>query len=547
MGIEGLHAQSVDLRLPAWIPGSYKVRDFAKHIQGVKGGVSTAKIDKQTWRVQTGGRRNLTVRYKVYAFELTVRTSHVDSDHAFLNPGSVFLHVVGRKTEPHEVRIRIPRGWKVATGLPRKGNAWRAEDYDHLVDCPIEISRFERSLFRVRGKEHEFVICGPGNHDLARLTRDTTRVVEAAAKLFGGLPYDRYVFIMHSADKSSGGLEHTNSTALQVARQNFQPEENYRRVLRLVTHEYFHTWNVKRIIPGELLPWDLSREVHTDLLWLSEGFTNYYTLLLLGRSGLLDAGEVRDTITQWLTSHEQKPGRFVQSVSEASFDAWIKLYQADENTVNTTISYYEKGQIIGLLLDMEIRKRSRGRRSLDDVMRRLEQEFGRKGRGVFKGDVIRLAEEAAGGSLAAFFRDYVDGVRPLPVGRALRSVGLKVSRSGGRKKKGGYLGISTEKRPETIVLSTVLSGSPAEACGLSARDEIVAVDGARISPEGWNRFIETSEPGRKATFSLFREGLLKEVQVRLGAPPDPPMVMLDRKASKQARRAHRSWIGHPWS
>ncbi|HLG43272.1 MAG TPA: hypothetical protein VI643_07895, partial [Planctomycetota bacterium] len=317
--IREAHAPFIDLVMPAWIPGSYRIRDFARNVQDFRAG-RFRKIDKSTWRVETGGRATVRARYRVYAFELSVRTSHVDGDHAHLNPAGLCMYVSGRMDEPCELRIAPPPGWKVATGLPRRNGAWVAESYDHLADCPVEVSKFLRRDFRVRGRGHEFVVCGPGNYDLRGLVRDAAKIVEAGARLFGGLPYDRYVFILHATDGIGGGLEHRNSTSLMFPRLDFKPRENYRRALNLIAHEYFHLWNVKRILPQAFRPYDYTREVYTDLLWLMEGFTDYYALLLVSRAGLITAKEAREALGKWFEGYHLKPGRRVQSLTESSFD-----------------------------------------------------------------------------------------------------------------------------------------------------------------------------------------------------------------------------------
>lgn len=538
-----VHSAFVDLVMPAWIPGSYRIRDFARNVQDFEG-PRFRKIDKNTWRVETDGRTSLRVRYRVYAFELSVRTSHVDAEHAHVNPAGVCLYVEGRRNEPCEVRLKVPHGWHVATGLAKRGQGWLAESYDRLADSPIEAGRFRSRAFRVRGKPHEFVICGSGNYDANRIVRDTARIVEAGARLFGGLPYDRYVFILHATEGGGGGLEHWNSTSLMFPRLDFEPRENYRRCLNLIAHEFFHTWNVKRIMPEAFRSYDYTREVYTDLLWVMEGFTDYYALLLTGRAGLLTGEEVRETLGRWFEGYSQKPGRRVQSLSESSFDAWIKLYQPNEHSVNSTMSYYEKGKIVGLLLDMEIRRRSRGRRSLDDVMRELYREFAERGRGIERGDVVRLAEAAAGSSLARFFRDFVDGTRELPLDRALRVVGLRVKAGLGKSRNKPTLGILANKQSDRVIVTSVLAGSPAEAAGLSARDEIVAVNGFKATVECWDRVLETSAAGRELRLDLFREGEWRRVTARLGPSPRlPSQVEPVARPSAAQRRAYQSWMG----
>jgi len=543
--IREAHAPFIDLVMPAWIPGSYRIRDFGRNVQEFRAG-RFRKIDKSTWRVETGGRGTVRARYRVYAFELSVRTSHVDGDHAHLNPAGLCMYVSGRMDEPCAIRIKAPRGWKVATGLPRGNGGWVADSYDHLADSPIEVSNFLRSEFKVRGRSHEFVVCGPGNYELKGLVRDSAKIVEAGARLFGSLPYDRYLFILHPTDGIGGGLEHRNSTSLMFPRLDFKPRDNYRRALNLIAHEYFHLWNVKRILPQAFRPYDYTREVYTDLLWLMEGFTDYYALLLVARAGLITAKEVRENLGKWFEGYHQKPGRNLQSLTESSLDTWIKLYQPNEHSVNSMMSYYEKGKIVGLILDLEIRARSRGRRSLDDVMRGLMRDFAAKGRGIARGEVIALAEEAAGGSLSGFFRDYVDGVKPLPLDRALRTVGLSVGVGGDNASKKGTLGVISHKGHDRIMLTSVLTGSPAEQAGLSAQDEIVAVNGLKATPETWDRILEHSPPGRMLGLQLFRSGRFKSFKVRLASAPKlPSKVGPVAKPTASVRAAHRSWLGLP--
>lgn len=545
MDISGLTGPVIDLVMPSWIPGSYRIRDYARHVQEFRA-LRCRKVAKDCWRVEVGRRRRVRVTYRVYAFELTVRSNHVDADHAYLNPVALCLYVDRRRDEPHALRLKVPPGWKVATALPKRGGVWLAKDYDELADSPIEMGRFDRRTFRVRGRPHELIVHGPGNYDLKGLIRDTKKIVNEAARIFRGLPYSRYVFLLHAADVGSGGLEHRASCSIQVDRFAFRPREKYRRVLGLVAHEFFHTWNVKRIVPAAFQPYDYRREVYTDLLWFSEGVTNYYALVLVTRAGLITAAEARETLARWITEYRRKPGRKVQSLAQSSLDAWIKLYQPDENTINSAVSYYEKGQLVGLLLDLELRRRSGGRVSLDDLMRRLYRRFGVKGKGIVGGDIRRAAEDLAGGSMERFFQDTVRGVRPLSFREALSTVGLRLEEEAGTRR--AYLGIVSRPGKDRRRIESVLAESPAEKGGLNARDEIVGINGWQATPEAWEKVLDEARPGDVLELTVVRSGRLRQVKVRAGRNPAPPVkIVPDPRAPSRARREHRAWLGWRWA
>jgi predicted metalloprotease with PDZ domain len=528
--------------MPVWIPGSYKVRDFARNVQEFDAGrLPWKKLDKNTWRVETRGANRIDVTYAVYAYELTVRTSHVDADHAYLNGPSVFMYVDGRRAEPHSLAIKAGR-WSVATGLS-KGTA---PSYDALVDCPIEVSAFRRKMFRVQGKPHEFVAHGAGNYDLSRLTSDATKIVTQASKIFGKLPYDRYVFLLHTHPSGGGGLEHSNSCSLQTQPLAFRPQENYERVLSLIAHEFFHLWNVKRIIPANLWPFRYDAESYTELLWVMEGVTSYYSPILCARAGLLPVKNYFKYLAKKVQAYREKPGRLVQSLAESSFNTWIHLYQPSEHSINAQISYYEKGELVGLLLDLELRRRGA---SLDLVMRRLFTEFAMKGRGIGESDVQDIVEEVGGSSFAAFFRDYVHGVKELPFEQVLRSAGLELTRAPVKDDSGlngskPYLGILLQKQPEKVVVQNVLTGTPAAKAGLSAFDEIVAVDGIKATPEAWDRQIAERKPGSEVEFTLFRNHVLRNVVVKLGRQANLEYKLVPSKKLKAIQKKRLTdWLG----
>jgi predicted metalloprotease with PDZ domain len=543
LAVDGVRGEHLDLSMPAWIPGSYKIRDFARHVQEFDAGPAAwTRLDKSTWRVETGGRSRVRVRYAVYAHEQTVRTSHVDSGHAYLNGPALFLSVEGRRNEPHEVRIASP--WPVATALERRGSGWVAPDYDTLVDSPIETSDFEVRRFGVAGRRHEFVVHGEGNYDLARIARDASKIVRHASRVFGEIPYRRYLFLLHP-HAAGGGLEHACSTSLQFPPLDFKKPETYERFLNLVSHEYFHLWNVKRIVPASIRPFRYDSESYTELLWVMEGVTSYYSPIVLARARLMPAESYFRYLARRIQAYREKPGRRVESLAQASFNSWIHLYQPTEHSVNSQISYYEKGELVALLLDLELRRRTRDRASLDDVMRALYRDFARRGRGVGEGDVQRVVESIGGRSFRGFFRDYVHGLRELPFESVLGGAGLQLSRAVPKEDANpAYLGAHIQKQPEKVVVTAVFSGSPAAGAGLSAFDEIAAVDGYRATPDNWDRVVKSASPGDRINLHVFRNQQLMSIDVRFGHQAPVEYKIVPTRPLKAAhRRRIRSWLG----
>src|SRR5687768_11531001 len=476
------------LVMPVWTPGSYLVREFARHVQDFSaadaGGraLRWEKTNKNTWRIVTAGAREWRASYRVYANELTVRTSQLNSDHAFWNNAALLMYLEGFLNAPSTLHIQAPQPWKVATGLPAAGkNTFRAENFDVLYDSPVEVSNFKTISFTVKNVPHRIVIDGEGNYDPERMKRDVQKIVETSVELMGGeIPYRDYTFILHLGANTGGGLEHLNSTALGFRRFNFRPDTSYRGFLGLVSHEFYHLWNVKRIRPDALGPFDYTKENYTKLLWVAEGITSYYENLILRRAGLLSDKELLAWAASSFQNLQKIPGRKVMSAEEASFDTWIKYYRQDENSVNSQVDYYDKGAIIGLLLDLEIRKLSKGTKSLDDVMRHLYNEFYKKDRNYTPADFQKVSELMAGASLEDFFAKYVRGREELEYNASLAAAGLRLDTTGvsGTQKpvEKAYLGADLVQEGDRLVVSRVYAGSPAYEQGLNTGDQIVALD-----------------------------------------------------------------------
>ena len=561
--------------LPAWIPGSYLIRDFARHIVAISataGGksVTLAKLDKHTWQAEpVGEKRALTLTYVVYAWDLSVRGAHLDRSHAFFNGTSVFLRVLGQEDTPCLVDLQAPKGkayadWRVATALEpapaKKGAAtahgfglYSAENYDELIDHPVEMGTFTLARFKACGVVHEVAITG--RHDctdsaLERLTADLKKICEWQIRFFGEpAPMKKYVFLVTAVGEGYGGLEHRASTALLCSRDDLPyrgmtgTPDRYRTFLGLASHEYFHTWNVKRIKPAAFTPYDLDRENYTTLLWAFEGFTSYYDDLALLRSGVIEEKDWLELTAKTLDNVQRGPGRLTQSLAESSFDAWSKYYRPDENTPNAVVSYYAKGALVALALDLTLRAGTDGRVSLDDVMRRLWQEFGDcglTGRGVEEGDIRRIAESLSGLKLGSFFRHAIDGTGDLPLVRLLRRFGIRLQRQPAARLPS--LDIKTSTEGNELRIATAYRGGAAEASGLSAGDLLVAIDGLRVTPGNIERLLQRKQAGDTVDIHAFRRDELLVCRPRLSEPPSDTHRLTTMDEANEANKLRRDWL-----
>jgi predicted metalloprotease with PDZ domain len=535
--------------MPAWTPGSYLIRDFARHVydlraETTKGGraLAVARLDKQTWRVEHGG-RPFTVRYRVFAAEASVRTSHVDDLHASLIGASLFLYVVDELGRPATVDVTLPPGWSAHTALAAAGDApagsarFSAPDYDALVDAPIELGTPKVQRFTQGGTTFEYVLTGAEGTaiDVERLAADAGRVAAAQGELMGGFPFERYVFLMRVSPHGGGGLEHASSTSMMMRRADFDDDGGYARAARLAAHELFHAWNVKRIHDRALGPFDYAKETHSRLLWLHEGCTETMEAQSLLRAGLVTpAAHVRNLGERW-TDYVEQPGRNHDPISAISFEAWIKAYKPAHNHANVAVSYYEKGDLIGVALDLELRLRAaaHGREgSLAGLLRRLMKSHGATGRGIDEVDVIAAADAEAGEDMAWFFARYVDGTEELPLPEILVRAGIEVRATAPWLDAEGrpLAELTRAQRSQRIHSGLQLSedarvrnvepGSPADAAGLMHDDEIVAVDGleARTRAAVLARLAD-HDPGAEVTLALFRSGRLVERTVTLAESP----------------------------
>lgn len=515
--------EALDLKMPVWTPGSYLIREYARHVQdfAVKNSAGAdlawQKTSKNTWTVKTGGAKEIKASYQVYANELTVRTNEVNSEHAFWNNAATLMFVKGQLSAPSTITVNPYGNWKIATGLPQvagSANTFKAPNFDVLFDSPFEVSNFTEFDFVVEGKPHRLVFSGEGNYDGPEIAADVTKIVEEAYKIFGELPYDNYTFIVNL--RGGGGLEHLNSTALQFYRWGFKPQARLTGFLGLVAHEYFHAFNVKRIRPDALGPFDYENENYTRLLWVAEGGTEYYSGLLLLRAGLISPQEYLAGKADAIRRLDALPGRLEQSLEESSFDAWIKYYRQDENSMNTQISYYDKGELVNMLIDLKIREASKGTKSLDDVMRALYNDFYKKGKNYTPADYQRLAEAAAGVSLDDLFSKYVRGTAEVDWNAFLNGIGLEIITSGGGKP---YLGAELTEANGNLTVRAIPAGSPAYEQGLNTGDQIVAVDGYRATNSFLSTWIANKKVGDKIKLTIFRFDKMRDIEITLGADP----------------------------
>ena len=565
------------LFMPAWIPGSYMIRDFARNVVTIVAesdgaAVAIERLDKNRWRCEPVA-GSLRVSYEVYAWDLSVRSAHLDCRHGYFNGSSVFLQPCGHERAPCSVEILAPEGddyhhWKVATTLPLNGarvwgfGSYRAANYDELIDHPVEMGAFTVATFQAGGVTHDIAISGRHRTDMERLCADLQRICDSHIRLFGALPpIDRYLFQVTAVGEGYGGLEHRSSTSLLCARDDLPRvgqgaiDDDYRRFLGLCSHEYFHTWNVKRIRPEVFTPYRLGREVHTRLLWVFEGITSYYDDLALRRSGLLSRQDYLLLLGQTATRVWRGQGRFRQTVSDSSFDAWTRFYKQDENAPNAIVSYYAKGALVALALDLTLREGSNGVVTLDDLMRALWVRYGKTGRGVPEDAVESLAAEISGLSLDEFFDQAVRGTDDLPLADLLARFGVRFKTRAadseadpggkpGKKPPGPVLGVRSKGSDSGVRLTHVLDNGAARDAGLAAGDLLVAVDGLRVDGDTLHKRLAALPEQRPVAVHAFRRDELMVFDVRLRpAPIDTVYLELESDCDSATAERRERWLG----
>ncbi len=543
---------ALNLKMPVWTPGSYLVREYARHLQNFSAVSFTDsplpwhKVGKNHWQIDPQGNTPLTIRYQIYANELSVRTNHLDATHGYFNGAALFFYIPGYKQYPIQVEIVPPQSdWQVTTTLPviaESVNTFEAIDFDTLVDSPFEIGKHQLFEFEALGKPHQLAVWREGNLDSDRLIGDIQRIIQVEANLFGGLPYDRYLFLLHLSSHGFGGLEHKNSCSLIYQRFGFRNKDKYDRFIQLIAHEFFHLWNVKRIRPKALEVFDYEQENYTPSLWFSEGTTSYYDLIIPYRAGIYNISTYLNALSNEISRFLTTPGRLVQPLAESSFDAWVKLYRQDANSPNNQMSYYLKGEMVSLLLDLLIRSRHSNKRSLDDVLRLLWEQFGKPEIGFTPEQLQQTIESVAGIDLSDFFQRYLNTVEELPFDYYLEPFGLRLLPD--RDESLPVLGLTLKTEQGREVIKFVESGSPAQQVGMDAGDELLAMNGIRVNADQLSDRLRDYQPGDSLQVAWFHQDELRQAMLTL-AEPRPTRFQLipcDRPTRKQEQLFH-GWLG----
>ena len=556
--------QYLDLLLPAWRPGRYIIFDFAEGIQEFivsKGENSKnhtkknkkltwTKTHKATWRIETKGAKTLTVSYKVFSNDFALRTRGLNDRHAFVNGAAVFMYAEKYRHSPVTLEIHPYGDWHTTTGLDRvdnKKNLFQAPDYDYFIDCPLEVGQQQDFEFEFNNKKHYLSVAGGGNWQAPQLIERLKKVVATNYEFWGDLPYEHYTFLVHSTPNGRGATEHINSTIMGMKQFSFRTQAGYDEFTRLATHEFFHTWNVKQLRPAGIHPYDYSRENYSKLLWVAEGTTSYYTIMLMRRAGFYSTTKVFDQIVKMITEDRTRPGHRLQSLEQSSYDAWIKYWKKSEHDQNSEVSYYSKGAAVSLLLDLEIRHRSKNRGSLDSVMQQLYKQYPLRGNGFTPENFLDAVEGIGDGDYEDFFSKYVSGTAAIDFAGFLKYAGLKVAEKNISKDK-IELGISTTELNDKIFVKFIRSGSSAYDAGLNAGDELIALNGHKIqSTLKLENHLKDFSPEEKIQFTLFREDELRNFEVTLRAP-EAPEFTIDylEDATELQIEIYEDWLNATW-
>ncbi len=539
MQVTQIKQKTATVKLPVWAPGSYLVREFSRHLNQVKAyslqgaALPVIKKTKNAWEIDLKGQTAFVVKYEVYAFELSVRTSFLDETHGFVSGPSMFMYLDGHKetggelvVQPHASFKRISTGLSLKSDVKQGNNqTFTFDNYDQLVDCPIEIGNQYEFEFEAAGVKHTVAMYGEGNFDPERLKEDMAKIVEEETKVVGVNPNTRYVFIVHNVVGGDGGLEHCNSTVLSVDRWTYDGS-NYINFLNLVAHEYFHLWNVKRIRPIELGPFNYDQEVYTNYLWVMEGFTSYYDELILRRCGIYAQEEMLKKIQIAVNYVESSVGARVQPVAHASFDAWIKAYRPNENSSNTTMTYYSRGLIIAAVLDAMIIKQSNGKECLDHLMKDLyETYYVGKNRGFTDAEFKACLVKHTGQDMAEFFLKYIDGTEVIPYSMYFLPLGVEVSDVGGVKP---VFGANVSEEGGKVIIKSIRSNSSAEDAGLSVNDEVIACMNYRVDKAMLDALMNGAAVGDEFELTISRDQLMRKVIVKITGQKRSTFIFTNR-------------------
>ena len=533
--------EAVIFSMPVWTPGSYLVREFARNVEQVKAygtsgdPINIAKVNKNSWKVNASNQEELVIRYKVYCNENSVRTCEINTDHAFLVGAGIFIYVKELEDSKCFLEINLPEGWKkISTGLSKvSAHCYSAENYDELIDCPLEIGNQEVVEFSVQDISHYVCIFGKGNYTEEVIVKDIKKIVEEQIKFFGEIPYKEYTFLIRLVDKGIGGLEHANSFAIHFDRWGFNDKKLYKKFLSLVSHEYFHLWNCKRIRPAEFCPYNYEKEIYTKSLWVVEGWTSYFDILFLKRAGLFSKEDYFSSLNKRVNDVLKYQGRLFQTLEDSSFDTWIKFYRKDENFNNAQISYYTKGALVALILNLEIIKSTNANHSLDDVIKELYENYRQEVHKGYTAEQIKeICERISGKNLDEFWGKYIKGVDELPLEEYLESAGLKIENSNPQNHIS--LDIETVVENGKSIITKVFAGGSAYESGLNADDEILSINGQKVTKENPENRLKDFSVGDLIEITIFRDGSLKNVNVNL-LPPLPNYKIIETKEKNNSQ------------
>lgn len=552
MAITNINAKSLTVKMPVWAPGSYLIREFSKNVENFTAKtiagkpINVQQATKNSWVINTLNQKNVVINYSVYAFEVSVRTSFVNTDHAFLSCPDIFMYVDKQLNQPAIIKINPLQGWqKISTALtplPNKPKTFYAQNFDELFDCPIEIGNQDIFYFEAANVKHEVAMVSGGNYNTELLKTDMAKIVETATAIFGENPNKRYVFIVHNYAAGGGGLEHKNSTVLGATRLGYTNENTYKGFLSLVAHEYFHLWNVKRLRPIALGPFNYDQENYTTNLWVAEGFTAYYENLISLKAGIINQTNFLTELQNDINAIANQPGNKVQSLSKASFNAWIKYYRPNENSANTSISYYNKGALIATVINLTILHHSNGKYSLDDAMQFAYNQYYKKlNRGYTDAEFKAVLEKFAGKHLSFIYDNYINGTTDIDFSTYLGYAGLQID-----DKNSGistpYLGANATLINNNLTIRNVATNSAAFLSGLNVNDVILTIDG--VKPENLPKIISEKKVGDSLNFIVDRDGIEKSILVTLKASENKKFVISKIDGTSELQlKVLAKWLG----
>lgn len=551
--VKNWQASQLDLKMPVWTPGSYLIREYARHVQDFVAEDSNSqiplvsqKLSKNHWQIDTANTTAITVSYRVFANDLTVRTNHLDATHGYFNGAALFFFIPGWEKQAIKVRIIPPANWQVTTTLPpvaEENYTFVAPDFDTLVDSPVEVGQQQVYDFEVLGKSHQLAIWGIGNANPKQIVEDTKKIITTTAKLFGGLPYEQYLFLLHLSGSGYGGLEHKNCCTLNYPRFDFRARDKYNRFMQLVAHEFFHLWNVKRIRPAALETFDYEAENYTTSLWFCEGVTSYYDILIPLQAGIYKRQDFLNNLSKEISKYLNIPGRNVQPLAESSYDAWIKLYRRDAHSDNNQISYYLKGELVALLLDLLIRAKHHNQRSLSDVMKLMWERFGKSEIGFTPQQLQQAIAEVADLDLTDFFHRYLETTEELPLEEYLEPFGLQLKAIAPTETV-PFTGMKVQSENGIDKIQFVEAQSPAATAGIDPKDELLAIDGMRVTAQSLSDRLQDYQINDTIQVTIFHQDELKTLPLTLAAAkPERYEIVIQEGLCEQQQQNLSGWLG----